>query len=150
VLSLDAVVAESLADRADAIAGRNLAVSHASDPAGALVAGSAELIRRMVDNVLDNAIVHNDAGGWIQVSAVSGEAARFLVVDNGGGVLNPGLARELAQPFRRLGADRTSSGRGSGLGLSIVTAIAAAHHGSVDLLARPEGGLRVRIGLPPA
>jgi signal transduction histidine kinase len=104
----------------------------------------------MVDNVLDNAIVHNDAGGWIQVSAVSGEAARFLVVDNGGGVLNPGLARELAQPFRRLGADRTSSGRGSGLGLSIVTAIAAAHHGSVDLLARPEGGLRVRIGLPPA
>jgi hypothetical protein len=121
VLSLDAVVAASLAARADAIAARNLTVSHASDPAGALVAGSAELVRRMVDNVLDNAIIHNDTGGWIEVSAASHEAVTCLIVDNGGGVLDPGLARELAQPFRRLGADRTSSDRGSGLGLSIVT-----------------------------
>jgi hypothetical protein len=150
VLSLDAVVAASLADRAGAVAGRNLTVSHASDPAGAPVAGSAELIRRMVDNVLDNAIIHNDSGGWIQVSVASHEAVTCLVVDNGGGVMEPGLARELAQPFRRPGADRTSSDRGSGLGLSIVAAIAAAHHGTLELLARPEGGLRVRIGLPPA
>ncbi len=149
LLSLDAVAVASLADRADAIAARNLTVSHASEPAGARVAGSAELIRRMIDNVLDNAIIHNDAGGWIQVSTTSHEAAACLVVDNGGGVLDPGLVRELAQPFRRLGADRTGSGRGSGLGLSIVAAIAAAHHGTLELLARPEGGLRVRIGLPP-
>jgi hypothetical protein len=150
VLSLDDVVAGSLAARADAIAARNLTVSRASDPAGAPVAGNVELIRRMVDNVLDNAIIHNEAGGWIQVSAVSHEAVASLVVDNGGGVLDPGLVRELAQPFRRLGADRTRSDRGSGLGLSIVAAIAAAHHGTLELLARPEGGLRVRIGLPPA
>jgi signal transduction histidine kinase len=150
VLSLDAVVAASLADRADAVAARNLTVSRAGDPAGAPVAGSAELIRRMVDNVLDNAIIHNHAGGWIQVSTESDQAVAFLVVDNSGGVLDSGLVRELAQPFRRLGADRTSSGRGSGLGLSIVAAIAAAHHGTLELLARPEGGLRVRIGLPPA
>ena len=114
------------------------------------MAGSAELIRRMVDNVLDNAIIHNDAGGWIQVSAASHKAVACLVVDNRGGVLDPGLARDLAQPFRRLGADRTRSDRGAGLGLSIVAAIAAAHHGTLELLARPEGGLRVRIGLPPA
>jgi hypothetical protein len=150
VLSLDDVMAGSLAARADAIAARSLTVSHASDPAGTLVAGNVELIRRMVDNVLDNAIIHNEAGGWIQVSAASREAVASLVVDNGGGVLDPGLVRELAQPFRRLGADRTSSGRGAGLGLSIVAAIAAAHHGTLELLARPEGGLRVRIGLPPA
>ena len=150
VLSLDAVVAASLAARADAIAARNLTVSRDGDPAGARVAGSAELIRRMVDNVLDNAIIHNDAGGWIHVSTASCDAGVCLVMDNGGGVLDPGLARELAQPFRRFGADRTSSGRGAGLGLSIVAAIAAAHHGTLELLARPAGGLRVRIGLPPA
>jgi signal transduction histidine kinase len=150
VLSLDAMVAASLADRADAIAARHLTVSHAGDPAGAPVAGSAELIRRMVGNVLDNAITHNDADGWIHVSTASGDAGTCLVVDNGGGVLDPGLTRDLAQPFRRLGADRTSSDRGAGLGLSIVAAIAAAHHGTLDLLPRPEGGLRVRIGLPPA
>jgi signal transduction histidine kinase len=150
VLSLDAVAAASLAARADAITARNLTVSHASDPAGARVAGSAELIQRMVDNVLDNAIIHNDADGWIQVSTASHQAVACLVVDNGGGVLDPVLTRELTQPFRRLGADRTGSDRGAGLGLSIVAAIAAAHHGTLELLARPEGGLRVRIGLPPA
>ena len=150
VLSLDDVVAASLAARADAIAARNLTVSRAGDPAGARVAGSTELIRRMVDNVLDNAIIHNDAGGWIHVSTASCDAEVYLVMDNGGGVLDPGLARELAQPFRRFGADRTTSGRGAGLGLSIVAAIAAAHHGTLELLARPAGGLRVRIGLPPA
>jgi signal transduction histidine kinase len=150
MLALDAVVARSLATRADAIAVRNLAVTHAGDPAGLRVAGSPELIRRMVDNVLDNAIIHNDVGGWIHVSIASCDARACLIVANGGSVLDPGLAQELAEPFRRLGADRISSGCGDGLGLSIVAAIAAAHHGTLELLARPEGGLRVCIGLPPA
>ena len=137
VLSLDAVAAASLAARADAISARNLTVTRASDPAGARVAGSAELIRRMVDNVLDNAIIHNDAGGWIQVSAASCKAGACLVVDNGGGVLDPGLARELAQPFRRVGADRTRSDRGSGLGLSISKQIVEAHSGRIWAENRP-------------
>lgn len=55
---------------------------------------------------------------------------------------------DLAQPFRRLGADRTGTGRGSGLGLSIVAAITRAHHGTLDLRARPDGGLRVTVTLP--
>ena len=57
---------------------------------------------------------------------------------------------ELAQPFRRLGTDRISSDGGAGLGLSIVAAIAAAHLGTLDLRARPGGGLRVSIMLPLA
>jgi signal transduction histidine kinase len=54
----------------------------------------------------------------------------------------------LCEPFRRIGADRTGSDKGSGLGLSIVAAIAEAHGGSVDLQARSAGGLRVTISLP--
>ncbi|MFD1934726.1 MULTISPECIES: ATP-binding protein [Nonomuraea] len=53
----------------------------------------------------------------------------------------------MAQPFERLGGERTGS---SGLGLSIVAAVAAAHGGRLALLARPEGGLRVSIALPAA
>jgi signal transduction histidine kinase len=67
-------------------------------------------------------------------------------VETGGAVLAAEQVAELAQPFRRLGADRT--GTGSGLGLSIVAAIAEAHDGRLDLRARPEGGLRVEITLP--
>jgi signal transduction histidine kinase len=72
------------------------------------------------------------------------------MVENGGPVLKQDQVRELCQPFRRIGADRTGSDSGSGLGLSIVAAIAEAHGGSLDLQARPEGGLRVYIQLPAA
>lgn len=71
-----------------------------------------------------------------------------LVVESSGPVLDQQRVADLAQPFRRLGADRTSTGRGSGLGLSIVAAIVAAHHGTLDLHARPDGGLRVTVTLP--
>ena len=62
----------------------------------------------------------------------------------------PGQAAGLGQPFRRLGADRTGSDRGAGLGLSIVAAVVEAHGGTLSLNARAEGGLQVSISLPLA
>jgi signal transduction histidine kinase len=104
----------------------------------------------MVENVIENAIGHNQSAGWLSVStAVEGTRARF-VVENGGERLDPGLVEELRRPFRRAGAERTGSGRGAGLGLAIVASIAEAHGGTLDLSARDEGGLRVAIGLPLA
>jgi signal transduction histidine kinase len=151
LLSLDHVVSAALAARADAIAARNLTVSNRGgrDGAGAWVAGSPALLSRMVDNVIDNAVGHNQDGGWIQV-ATGANGFAWLVVETGGPVLDQRQVAQLAQPFRRLGADRTGSDRGAGLGLSIVAAIAAAHGGTLDLRARPGGGLRVGIGLPLA
>ena len=73
-----------------------------------------------------------------------------LVVENGGQVLDQQQVAELSQPFRRLEADRVGMDKGSGLGLSIVAAIAEAHGGTLDLRARPGGGLRVRVDLPAA
>lgn len=114
----------------------------------ALVAGSRPLLRRMVDNVLENAIVHNEPAGWIAVGTWTSPDTVRIAVENGGCLLDQAQVAELAQPFRRLGADRVGSDRGSGLGLSIVAAIATAHGGSLDLRARPDGGLRVVIELP--
>jgi signal transduction histidine kinase len=70
-----------------------------------------------------------------------------LVVESGGPVLDQREVDRLARPFERLGAERTGS---SGLGLSIVAAVAAAHGGRLVLLSRPDGGLRVSITLPAA
>jgi len=149
-LSLDYVVSASLATRADAIAAQRLTVHHTTGREGAWVDGSPALLHRMVDNVIDNAVGHNTCGGWVTVTtAADGQAAR-LVVESGGDVLDQAQVDQLAQPFRRLGADRTGSDRGAGLGLSIVAAIAEAHGGTLRLSARPEGGLRVAIGLPLA
>ena len=149
-LSLEYVAAAALAVRADAIAARHLTVHHATGSDGTWVTGSQALLCRMVDNVLDNAIGHNRDGGWISVTTgTDGHLAR-LVVETGGDVLDAGQVSQLAQPFRRLGADRTGSDHGSGLGLSIVDAIAVAHGGTLGLRARAEGGLAVSIGLPLA
>ncbi|WP_433261284.1 sensor histidine kinase [Actinosynnema sp. CS-041913] len=109
--------------------------------------GSPALLARLVGNVIDNAVTHNEDGGWIKVTGSAGEEETVLVVETGGRVLDQRKVDRLARPFERLGGERTGS---SGLGLSIVAAVAAAHGGRLALLARPEGGLRVSITLPTA
>jgi signal transduction histidine kinase len=104
----------------------------------------------MVENVIDNAVCHNTQGGWIAISTRSRGGGARLVVENGGQVLDQQQVSELTQPFRRLEADRIGTDKGSGLGLSIVAAIAEAHGGRLDLQARPGGGLRVCVELPAA
>ena len=150
VLPLDYIVGSALADQAAAIRAMDLTVRDTSGRGGAWVAGSPALLSRMVENVIDNAVCHNTPGGWIAVTTrASGGSAR-LVVENGGQVLDPQQVAELSQPFRRLEADRIGTDKGSGLGLSIVAAIAEAHSGTLDLRARTGGGLRVCIELPAA
>jgi signal transduction histidine kinase len=149
-LPLDYVVGAALADQAAAIAAMNLTVQDTSGPGGAWVAADQALLSRLVGNVIGNAVVHNVDGGWITITTQTDGSRASLVVENGGPVLDQRQVDELAQPFRRLGADRTGSDRGSGLGLSIVAAIAEAHGGTLDLRARDGGGLRVRVELPAA
>jgi len=149
VVAMDSVVTDAVGARSADVDAAGLSVRQ--DGGCALpVTGSAVMLRRMVDNVVDNAIVHNASHGWIAVSTWAGPDTGRIVVENGGPVLDQDQVSQLAQPFRRLGADRVGSDRGSGLGLSIVAAIAAAHGGSLELQARPEGGLRVTVTLPLA
>jgi hypothetical protein len=150
VLPLDYVVSAALAAQEDAITARNLTVHHVSGSDGIWVEGSQPLLRRMADNVIGNAVSHNRDGGWVRITTqADGDVAR-LTIENGGDILDPAQVAGLAQPFRRLGADRTGSDNGTGLGLSIVAAITEAHGGSLDLHASPGGGLKVTITLPLA
>jgi signal transduction histidine kinase len=143
-LPLGAIVTKALAARGADIRARELTVLDTVEQS--VVLGSGPLLGRMVDNVIDNAIRHNEDGGWIRVATRAEGAMVRLVVETGGAVLDNGQVAQLAQPFRRIGPDRT--GTGSGLGMSIVAAIAEAHDGALALHARPEGGLRVEITLP--
>jgi signal transduction histidine kinase len=150
VLPLDYVVSAALTAHEDAITARNLTVQHVSGSDGVWVEGSQPLLRRMADNLISNAVRHNHDGGWIRITTSAGGDAARLIIENGGDILDPAQVAGLAQPFRRLGADRTGSDDGAGLGLSIVAAITHAHRGSFDLRARPGGGLAVTITLPLA
>jgi signal transduction histidine kinase len=150
VLPLDYLVSAALAARDEAITARNLTVHHHSNSEGIWVEGSQPLLRRMADNVISNAVGHNHDGGWIAISTTARDGAARLIIENSGDILDPAQVAGLAQPFRRLGADRTGSDDGAGLGLSIVAAITHAHRGTLDLQARPGGGLNVTITLPLA
>ena len=149
-LPLDYVVGAALADQAAVIRARNLTVQDTSGPGGAWVTGSQALLSRLVENVISNAVCHNADGGWIRITTQTDGRRTSLVVENGGQVLEQRQVNDLAQPFQRIGADRVGSDKGSGLGLSIVAAIAEAHGGTLDLRARDGGGLRVRVELPSA
>src|SRR5262249_29015563 len=81
--SLDDLVASALADRAGAILAMELTVEHAHADA-ARVEGSRVLLRRMVDNVVDNAVRHNEPGGWIRVATTLDGPVVSLVIETGG------------------------------------------------------------------
>ncbi|MFJ9821799.1 sensor histidine kinase [Streptomyces sp. NPDC101151] len=149
VVSLDQLAGEALNARAADIAAKSLSVDDEVRPK-AWTRGSPALLSRLVENLIDNAIVHNEEGGWIRIATGHDDSEARLVVETGGRVLDQDRVDRLGQPFERLGADRTGSEESSGLGLSIVSAIAAAHGGSLALRARPEGGLRVTAALPSA
>jgi signal transduction histidine kinase len=147
-LSLGQAAEAVLDEHGQAMAGMGLAVTR--DLADAPVQGTSLLLARMIDNLIDNAIRHNQPGGWLRVTTRAEGTLACLVVESGGPVLDERQVRELGQPFRRLGGDRTSTGNGAGLGLSIVAAIAAAHNGTLQLSARADGGLRAAVTLPAA
>ncbi|WP_260174772.1 HAMP domain-containing sensor histidine kinase [Streptomyces sp. PanSC19] len=149
LVSLGELAREALDARAPDIAAKALVLRTDVRPA-VRTRGSAALLSRLVRNLVDNAIAHNEESGWIRVAADGDGSEVRLVVETGGRVLNQGEVDRLGRPFERLGTARTGSEESSGLGLSIVAAIVAAHHGRLVLRARPEGGLRVAVVLPSA
>jgi len=110
----------------------------------AWTSGDPGLLERLIANLVDNGIHHNEDRGYLRVSTRTHDDHVELVVANGGPRIDPERVAELVEPFRRI--DRTV--RGFGLGLSIVQSIAQAHHGTATLTAPESGGLEVRIKLP--
>ena len=102
------------------------------------------LVERLVANLVENAVRHNEPGGQVQVTTRSG----LVRVENTGRVISQGDVRRLAEPFERL--HRDSDGPGAGLGLSIVRAVADAHGADLRLRTRTGGGLLAEVEFPTA
>jgi len=142
-VALERVVGEVLLERRDEIDRRGLRLESHLDNAHIL--GDPRLIERLVTNLVDNAIHHNTADGWISVNTSLEDDQAVVTVANSGPVIGADEAEQLLRPFHRLGTARIGHGGGHGLGLSIVSAIAAAHGASVSIQAQAEGGLRAEV-----
>jgi signal transduction histidine kinase len=116
--------------------------------APAPTAGDPVLLERLTQNLVENAVRHNlPAGGWLSVRTGRAGGQVELAVTNTGPVVAPYETETIFEPFRRLRRDR-AAGRGFGLGLSIVRAVAGAHGGAVSARPHDGGGLVVTVTLP--
>ena len=112
-----------------------------------MVRGDCELLVQLVTNLLDNAALHTPPGTTVTVSTRADAAgAELVVADTGPGVPEADRDR-IVRRFVRLNHGRTT--KGHGLGLNLVTAIAAAHGGRIAVEDN-KPGLRVTLSLPLA
>jgi len=160
---------DALDAAAGCIAEHGLTVDSALAPAP--MSGDPLLLERMIGNLVDNAVRHNEPGGWIRLrTGVSdgadstdrgdesdrsdrtdgsdrGYGTVFLRIANSGPHIPPDAVPGLFEPFQRM-AGRAGTRDGAGLGLSIARSIVAAHGATVVARSQPEGGLDVRVALP--
>ncbi len=102
-------------------------------------------IRRAVRNLVENAVAYGRRAE-VHLNEMPG-AYEILVEDEGPGIPDDDQSR-VFEPFVRLESSRNADTGGTGLGLTLVKAIAQGHGGGVTLENRSEGGLRARLRLP--
>jgi signal transduction histidine kinase len=141
-------LATAAQDALDSIDDRGLTVR--ADLSPAPTHADRALLDRLVVNLVDNAVRHNEPGGWLSVHTGLFNGCAMLTVTNGGPLVPPGVVPELFEPFHRANGRARSSEHGLGLGLSIVRAVADAHHATVTAAPRPEGGLTITVAFPAA
>jgi signal transduction histidine kinase len=131
----------------DALEGRTVnGITTTATLGEAPVTGDQVLLERLIANLLDNAERYNIAGGTVSISTTTDDGASLVRVVNTGRVVPPGQVERLFLPFTRLD-DRTRHD-GFGLGLTLVSSIAAVHGGTVHATAIPAGGLDITVRLP--
>ncbi len=153
-LAVDAVdlgtLAATLVDQIEPVAqskGIAMRCDHADD---VVVQGDAEWLKRLVLNLLDNAIKFTPDGGRVVVDVSRmGAVARLAVRDTGVGI-DPDVQPHIFERFFRADPARSRGVEGVGLGLSLAKWIVDRHHGRIDVDSQPGQGSTFTISLPIA
>ncbi len=141
-----AVVEEVVRLSADSAEKKQIKLGIVTPEGPLMVLADDRSIKRMLINTVGNAIKFTPEGGRVFVSAAADSGALVLdTIDNGPGI--PEADREkLGQAYER--GSGGARAEGTGLGLSLVRALAALHGGTLSFDDAPEGGALVRITLP--
>jgi signal transduction histidine kinase len=109
--------------------------------------GDQLLLEQMIGNLVDNAVLHNEPGGWVRLRTGACDAGVYFQVANSGPVIPDEVVPTLFEPFRRL-EGRTGRSDGVGLGLSIAQSVATVHGAAVSARGQPDGGLDISVVIP--
>ncbi len=147
-VDLDEIVLEAAAT---ARLGSSVRISVSEVSAGR-VSGNPDQLRRVVTNLLDNAIRYAENEVRLTlgtVSTLSGEETVLQVIDDGPGIAEADRLRVFDR-FSRLDNDRSRGSGGSGLGLSIVAELVSAHSGKVSADGLEPHGTIITVRFPTA
>jgi signal transduction histidine kinase len=111
------------------------------------VHGSAGDLRRVVLNLLDNAVKFTPERGRIEIGVTTNGSTALISVRDSGPGIDPRDIDHIFDPFYR---SRGANGRGSGLGLALSREIVRRHGGVIGAANRAAGGCEVQVRLPLA
>jgi two-component system OmpR family sensor kinase len=144
-LDLSGVVTEAAGELEPVSGGHEITVAA---PPGMVVSGARDELHRLALNLLENALRHTDPGTAVEASVERVNGQVVLSVEDDGPGVDPHLHEKVFERFFRGAGDRSGS---SGLGLSIVRAVAESHGGNVRLEPPLDGrGARFVVRLPAA
>jgi signal transduction histidine kinase len=114
------------------------------------VSGDHVHLRRLLFNLVDNAIKYTPANGTVRVTIAPGDGFAQVSVEDTGIGIPAGEQERVFQRFYRSADARSQAQGGSGLGLSIVKSITEAHEGRIEVESEPGRGsvFKVRLPLP--
>ena len=153
LVDLETIASDAVHDAQAVAPGRDVQLQLSThDPV--IVVGDDARLRQVVGNLVTNALTHTPESSAVTVGLSIDDTAaeRFAVLevaDSGPG-LSPKDAQRIFERFYRVEESRTRANGGSGLGLSIVAALTAAHGGTADVETKLGVGSRFRIRLPLA
>ena len=117
-------------------------------PGEVLASIDADLLRRAVENLLENALHYSPDGGVVTVGVRTENTTAVIEVRDVGPGFPPDFLPHAFDRFRRADDARTRAAGGTGLGLAIVLAAAEAHRGTAEVANVPDGGGIATIRIP--
>ena len=140
-----APLAEDLGELYEPLAGERGQTLRVAVQGPAWVQGDRDLLFQALANLVDNAVKYTPPGGRIEVRVLPAEGFVLVTVSDTGPGIPPDLRARVFERFYR--ADVSRSAPGSGLGLSLVRAVAQLHGATISL-ADTSPGLRVTLSIP--
>ena len=112
------------------------------------VAGSIELLRRLLENATGNIMRHTAPTDRVRISLVKERRTAVLTIEDAGGGLPAEAYAKGVQSFRRFDESRSRETGGTGLGMALMKSIVEAHSGKLSIAPSELGGLKLEIRLP--
>jgi two-component system OmpR family sensor kinase len=112
------------------------------------VLGSAELLRRLLDNATGNIMRHTSSRDAVRLTLAAERKVAVLTIEDAGKGLPEDAYAKGVQGFRRFDESRSRETGGTGLGMTLMKSIVEAHGGQMSIGPSELGGLKLEIKLP--